>query len=433
MRTTVFVIVAAALALAAGLFTAPPAAAEDVRWQGTYDGRLHASDAFTSLVVAPSGAVYAGGYTAVSTANRSDTLLVRYAADGTRSWVRRWNGPASGSDQCWDLARDRRGGLYVAGRTAGRGGDAAVLRYSSSGRLSWSRRFNAGSRWQDDARFVRGLTDRDGVYVVVESWSGTAYRTRVLRYSRRGARLWTAALPTGTRVSDVTTDARDNLYLSGWAASATGSEAELDSFSPGGSRRWTVRLSGDAAFTRAKAISGGRSGIVWTTDSSDDAAEPGHGSVLASPYASFAPHWGGDLGLTPPYVLNDVSVTRSGGAIAVGRARSGGPDQGFVVPLDEMGVPNASPLIWSDPSGCASDLVAASPDDGAWVAGRSGAVFSVLHYRPASGLAWRYDYATRPAGRALALEPAADGGAYLAGWGRRTGAGADALILRLTP
>lgn len=433
MRTVIFIIVAAALAVAAGFVVAPVAGAEGVSWQRVYDGPLHGSDAFTSVVVAPSGAVYAAGYTAVSTANRSDVLLVRYAADGTSTWVRRWNGPRSGSDQCWDLARDRSGGLYLVGRTAGRGGDAVILRYSSSGRLVWSRRFNAGSSWQDDARFARGLAGGDGVFVVVESWSGTAFRTRILRYSRLGARVWTAALPTGTRVSDVATDASDNLYLSGWSDSATGSEAELDSFSRGGSRRWAVRVPGDAAFTRASAVSDGNGGIVWTMNSSDDAAQLGHGTVLASPYTEFAQRWGPDLGLASPYELNDVGGTRAGGAIAVGRATSGGVDQGLVVQLDPMGVPVTSPLVWNDASGCSGDLVATTPGDGAWIVGNTGVVFSALHYLPASGLTWRYDYAARRAGRALAVQPAADGGAYVAGWGRAIGAGADALIIRLAP
>ena len=432
MRIAVLVILAVGIALAAGLAGAPIADAEGVSWQQVYDGPLRASDAFTAIVAAPGGGVYAAGYTAVSSANRSDVLLVRYSASGGRTWVRRWNGPATGSDQCWDLARDSRGRLYLAGRTAGRGGDAAILRYSSSGQLIWSRRFDTGSSWQDDARLACGVAG-GGVYVVVESWSGTAYRTRLLRYSALGARVWTAALAPGTRVTDVATDADANVYLSGWSGSATGSEAELVAYSPTGSRRWAVGLPGDAAFTRATAISDGQDGIVWTMDSSDDVATPGHGSVFASPYTPFTQQWGGVPALAPPYGLNDVGSTRSGGAIAVGRARAGGTDQGFVLRLDPTGSPVGSPLTWTDAAGCSGDLVATTAGDGAWVAGKTGAVFSALHYLPASGLAWRYDYSARPAGRALALLATSDGGAYVAGWGRATGAGADAVILRLAP
>ena len=432
MKTALFAILTAALALAAGLQAAPLAGATSVEWQQVYDGKMHGSDAFTS-VVAASGGVYAAGYTAMSWVNRSDMLLVRYAANGSRSWVRRWNGPASGSDQCWDMARDGRGGLYLVGRTAGRGGDAAILRYSSSGRLSWSRRFDSGSNWQDDARFVRGFRGGAGVYVVVESRSGAAYRTRVLRYSGTGTRVWTAALTPGTRVSDVTADADDSLYLSCWSGSATGSEAELASFSPSGARRWTVSLSGSAAYTRANSVSDRHSGIVWAMDSSDDVAAPGHGSVFASPYTPFAQQWGGELGLTPPFALNDVCGTRSGGAIVVGQMQSDGPDAGFIVRLDATGAVAGAPLTWTAAAGCSGDLVAATSGDGAWVAGKTGTVFSALRYLPASGLTWRFDYAARPAGRALALAPTSDGGAYLAGWGRATGAGANALILRLAP
>jgi hypothetical protein len=431
VRTAFLVIAVATFALAAGLAWARPAVAETVKWQRTYDGRLRSSDGFTSVVTAGDGGAYAAGYTAVSFVNRSDMLLVRYAADGSRSWVRRWNGPRSGSDQCWDLARDGQGGLYLVGRTAGRGGDAAILRYASDGRLIWSRRFDAGTSWQDDARFVRTV-DHDGVFVVVESWSGTAYRTRVLRYSQAGERVWMKALAPGARVSGATTDADGNLYLSGWAASAVGSAARLDSFSPGGSLRWTVRLPGDAAFTRATAVADRRSGIVWTMDSSTAAAELGHGSVSASPYTPFARQWNGDPGLTPPYELADVSGTRDGGAVAVGRTRSGTLDAGFVVRFSATGAV-ASSIAWSDPAGCSGDLVATSSDGSAWIAGRTGPVFSVLHYLPGSGLVWRLDYDGRPASRALALRATSDGGAYAVGWERAAGGGADAVILRLAP
>ena len=161
MRTLVRTFALAVVAPAAVLVCALPANAAGVRWQRTYDGRLHGGDAFTAAVATPGG-LYAAGYSAVSSKNRSDMLLVRYAADGATVWARQWNGPASGSDQCWDLARDRRGGLLLAGRTAGRGGDAAVVRYSSGGRLLWARRFDTGAGRQDDARFVRSLRRGDG-------------------------------------------------------------------------------------------------------------------------------------------------------------------------------------------------------------------------------------------------------------------------------
>ena len=159
---------------------------------------------------------------------------------------------------------------------------------------------------------------------------------------------------------------------------------------------------------------------------------PDTGSVLASPYTPFSQQWGGALGLTPPYELNDVGGTAADGAIAVGRMRSSGPDEGFIVQLNATGAPVAAPLIWTDTAGCGGELVATTPA-GAWVAGRTGAVFSALHFLPASGLTWRYDYAARPAGRALDLQAAPDGGAYVAGWCRASGAGADAVIMRLAP
>ena len=88
---------------------------------------------------------------------------------------------------------------------------------------------------------------------------------------------------------------------------------------------------------------------------------------------------------------------------------------------------------WSDVAGCGGDLIALASDESSWIAGRTGHAFSLLHLVPGSGLAWRYDYSDRAAGRSLALSPSSDGGVYVAGWGRRMGAAADAVIMRVSP
>ncbi len=251
MRTTVFAILIAALALAAGLQAAPLAGAASVDWQQVYDGKARGSDAFTS-VVAASGGVYAAGYTAVSWLNRSDMLLVRYAANGSRSWVRRWNGPASGSDQCWDMARDGRGGLYLVGRTAGRGGDAAILRYSSSGRLSWSRRFDSGSSWQDDARFVRGLRRRRRrLRRRRELVEHRLPRARAPLLGERHAPLDRGAHAGDARERRHHRRRRTTCISPAGPAPRPARRRSWSPSLPSGARRWTVRPSGDAAYTRA--------------------------------------------------------------------------------------------------------------------------------------------------------------------------------------
>jgi len=421
---------AALLALAASLTAAGTAAAESVAWQAAYDGHQHGGDAFTS-VVAAQNAVFAAGYTAASWANRSDMVLARYTPAGTRSWVRTWNGPASGADQCWALARDRRGGLCLAGSTAGHGGDAVVVEFGANGRLRWWRRYDSGARWQDTARFVRPLTTADAVYVVVESRSGTEWRTRVLRYSLRGRRDWVVRLAPGSRVTGVTTDARDDLYVSGWSATTTGSEGLLASFARDGSQRWTVGLPGGDAFARTTSIAAGGGGIVSTLCASDGPTGLGRASVLSSVSAPFTELWDTPVATALPHELNAVAGADGGGAVAVGRLRDGESDLGFAVAVDAAGAAGA-PLVWSAAGGCSGDLVTAA-SGGAWVAGRAGYTFSLLHLSPAPALAWRYDFTARPSARALALAAAPDGGAYVAGWSRAMGAGADAVLLRVTP
>ena len=325
--------------------------------------------------------------------------------------------PRVGQRPVLDVALDGRGGVYVVGRTAGRGGDAAILRYSSDGRLTWSRRFDTGSGWQDDARLARGVLGGDGVYVVVESWSGAAYRTRVLRYSGEGARVDGDALAGHARERRRHRRRRRPVPLRlGRLHCRVGLDA----------RRLVppahvAGRSGCPATPRShvRRQSTSRATIVWTTDVSDGAAAPEHGSVSASSYAPFAQRWGGDPGLVSPYSLRDVAGTESGGAIAVGLVRWDGADQGFVAAprRNGRGGLDAAHLdrrgrLRRRPRG---DHLRRRRIGGR----RTGTVFSALHYVPASGLTWRHDYDARPAGRALAFTSTSDGGAYVAGWGRR--------------
>lgn len=424
---------AALTALLAILALAIPqgAGAAEVAWQRSYDGHLRGGDAFTALAPAPGG-VYAAGYTAASWRNRSDILLARYTADGVRSWVRTWNGSVSGSDQCWAMTRDRRGGLCLVGSTAGHGGDAVLLRYSASGRLVWSRRFDSGGGWRDDARGVRALSGSDAVYVTIESRSGSAFRTSVARYALSGTRLWVRRLDPGVRVSGTAVDARDDILLAGGAETASGSHAVIVSYAPDGSKRWDATVTGGDAFSRATSIVSLGDDLVWTLDSSTASGVPGSSSVIRSTGTPFAPVWETVTGVAVPHGLSAVSRAKDGGIVAVGTAHETDGDRGFALRLDESGSAQP-PLFWSDPGGCRGELAAAAGDGSSWVAGRTGTTFSLLHLDAGSGPSWRYDYRDRASGRALVVSAAPDSGAYVAGWGRAMGAAADAVILRVSP
>lgn len=102
-------------------------------------GGAGTDSAFTMAVTSDDGFAVAGRTTS-SGAGLNDLYLLRYDSSGTLSWVRTWGGAAA--DHVESLRQTSDGGFIVTGQTASYGaggGDALVLRYAANGDLSYSR------------------------------------------------------------------------------------------------------------------------------------------------------------------------------------------------------------------------------------------------------------------------------------------------------
>lgn len=98
------------------------------RWARTYRVATGQQAAFAS-VTAGNSAIWVAGH--ADTATRRDWVVARYAADGTRTWLTRWPGPAADprGGSAYACATYGTTGLFVGGavRTAAEGDDAVVV------------------------------------------------------------------------------------------------------------------------------------------------------------------------------------------------------------------------------------------------------------------------------------------------------------------
>lgn len=204
------------------------------------------------------GAVYVTG--GAQSGRSTDVFVAKLTRDAGIDWLRTTRGAVVGGGGYGIAVGER--GIYVAGGTYDfpAGGDAAVLRFSSSGELEWSQVIGAPGFW--DWSF--DVDARDGrFYVAGVLWRPGAewYRVMTLAYDED---LETTSL---TKVARQISD-----------GDRAGAERAMDAFSVGDFLRWAK--ASDASRTPG-------SYIEWE-GASDSGRSYGRGRVEAGPPPSVA-------------------------------------------------------------------------------------------------------------------------------------------------
>ena len=86
------------------------------RWVHTY--AQPGDDQPIVIAVDAAGNVYLTGFS-FNVTSQYDIVTFKYAPNGHRDWVRRWNGPGGGDDLGYGIAVTRAGVVYVAGQSTG--------------------------------------------------------------------------------------------------------------------------------------------------------------------------------------------------------------------------------------------------------------------------------------------------------------------------
>jgi len=211
------------------------------RWAQRYDGPGVNSDFAEQAVVDAAGNVYVTGFSYGADFDYDWTTL-KFAADGTLRWERRFDAPGRSDDRAADMALLPDGNLVVSGMTQPGGAqfpdnDAETVAYDPQGTIVWQ------VRWSDTAASHEFVFDLD-----VDA-SGRIALTRTtqentspyvppfpltLPYDAGGALLQTIRSDGGASV-DV--DAAGNVFLAGTFVTSPSTVAK---FSASGARVWSV-------------------------------------------------------------------------------------------------------------------------------------------------------------------------------------------------
>eukprot|EP01031_Cornospumella_fuschlensis_P032346 gene32346-39118_t len=263
---------------------------QDKRWTrmtGTFG-----ADYGYGIAVESGGSIYVTGFTegnlnGETSAGGVDIVLMKYASDGTRTWTKLAG--STGTDYGRAVAVDNSdGSVYVTGYASGSvnsqsyqgGNDIILLKFSSSGTVSWTSM--VGSAGNDQGYGVAVESSTGAVYVVGYASGSINSETYVggldniiLKYSSSGSLTWTRM--SGTVQTETTFDVAvdstsGSVYVCGYAGAGLHGETFIGGSTDGfimkyasdGTRSWT-KMAGSTDSDLAWSVAVDSSGVAYMT------------------------------------------------------------------------------------------------------------------------------------------------------------------------
>jgi hypothetical protein len=239
--------------------TAAAATAQvDTAWVRRFDGSLDSTDAATAMAFAHGG-VYVTGHS-LDEDTIQDFATVRYLADGTTDWFRRYDGRGDTACIPAALAVDEAGICYVTGRTwiAGSKYDWMTVQHDTDGAVRWATYHTGTLAENDEARAV--AVAPDGGCIVTGAAVGPTgnWDYTTIKYGPGAETLWVAhydgSAGLGDEAEALVLDTAGNIYVTG-SSPGTGTNQDIVTvkYNPAGETLWARRYTGSGGNYEDKA------------------------------------------------------------------------------------------------------------------------------------------------------------------------------------
>ena len=247
------------------------------QWNSTYDGDGDFSDHYSCITEDGNGNIYVAGYSH-STDENADFLVAKYNSAGQMQWHRTWRGNGQGPDIAYAIAFANNT-VYAAGEVsnAGFGFDFFTIAISTSGDSLWGAHYNDAQFNQYDQAnaicidnsgnvIVTGESDRDPSSVINDDFL-------TIKYSPSGSLLWSQRYNNAANNTDravaVVSDASGNITVAGRSSNGGDDDYAVIQYSPSGSVNWT-QLFDNGGLDRIADMGIDNQGNIYVTGRSDN-------------------------------------------------------------------------------------------------------------------------------------------------------------------
>jgi uncharacterized delta-60 repeat protein len=217
------------------------------QWQTTYNGDGDFSDHFTCMVEGENGNIYAAGYTQ-KTDDNADFLVAKFNSQGQQVWTHSWRGNGQGPDIAYGIVFNNNT-IFATGEVsnAGVGFDFFTIAISTSGDSLWGAHYNDPTYNQYDQAnaicvdfdgnvILAGESDRDPSSIINDDFL-------VIKYSPTGTLLWTQRYNHTGNATDraiaVACDGQNNVVVAGRANNGGDDDYAVLQYSASGTLNWS--------------------------------------------------------------------------------------------------------------------------------------------------------------------------------------------------
>lgn len=221
-------------------------------WSVRYTGSAGGNDFARAVRVDAGGNAYVTGYSE-GDGTGFDVATIKYDLFGDPVWIARYGYTGAGDDGGSDLILDPSGNVYVTGASPRTANDEILLlKYNSSGIEQWVKRYVGSSGGVDSGRVLALHPTNGDIFLSGYSFkSGQGYDFLTNRYSPSGTLLWSNRYDGTAHSFDVpesiTVDSAGNCYVAGTSTgTTTGYDYAIVKYNTTGSQLWDRRYDGGA-------------------------------------------------------------------------------------------------------------------------------------------------------------------------------------------